>query len=139
MLRPYDLLENVLTDVEDGIRKGINVDILARKYSLSYRHLQRLFKFSFKQTLANYIRTRRLVESLHDLLGKEKKLVDIAIEYGFGYEQAYIRAFKREYGITPGQLRKSRHLVKAKLPLYLFERNKFPNGLFTVHFLDKVL
>ena len=141
MLRPYDLLENVLIDVEKGIRvrAGINVGILAKRYSLSYRHIQRIFKTAFKQTLADYIRSRRLVASLDDLLKTDLKLFDIALEYGFGYEQTYIRAFKREYGITPGHLRKSKHFVKTKLLLYLFEKNKFPNGLFTVHFLDGIL
>ena len=139
MLRPYDLMENVLYDVEKGIRAGINVDILAKRYSLSYRHLQRIFKTAFKQTLAEYIRSRKLAASLDDLLKKDLKIFDIALEYGFGYEQTYIRAFKHEYGITPGHLRKSRHFVKTKLPLYLFDKSKFPNGLFTVHFLDGIL
>ena len=139
MLRPYDLLENILIDIERGIRKGINVGILAKKYSLSYRHLQRLFKFTFKQSLADYIRSRRLVESLKDLLKTDTRLIDIAIEYGFDYDQVYIRAFKREFGMTPGKLRKSKQLVKTKLPLHLFNKKKFPNGLFIVYFLERIL
>jgi AraC family transcriptional regulator len=139
MIRPYDLLETVLIDVEKGIRSDINVDILAKRYSLSYRHLQRIFKTAFKQTLADYIRSRKLAASLDDLFKTDLKLFAIALEYGFGYEQTYIRAFKREYGITPGHLRKSRHFARTKLPLYLYEKNKFPNGLFTIHFLDGIL
>jgi len=121
-------LENVLIDVEEGIREGINVDILAKRYSLSYRHLQRLFKLSFKQSLADYIRSRRLVESLSDLLKTDRKLIDIALEFGFEYDQSYIRAFKREFGMTPGNFRKVRHFDKAKLPLYLFDENKFASA-----------
>jgi len=126
MTGTFNLLENVMIDVEDGIREGINVDILAKRYSLSYRHLQRLFKLSFKQSLADYIRSRRLVESLSDLLKTDRKLIDIALEFGFEYDQSYIRAFKREFGMTPGNLRKVRHFDKVKLPLYLFDENKFP-------------
>jgi AraC-like DNA-binding protein len=107
MLRLNDLFENVLIDVEKGLRAGINFDILAKRYSLSYRHLQRIFKSAFKQTLADYIRSRKLAASFNDLLKTDSKLFNIALEYGFDYEQTYIRAFKREYGITPGHLRKS--------------------------------
>jgi len=129
MLRPYDLLENVLIDIEGSISKGINSDILAKKYSLSYRHLQRLFKFAFRQSLAGYIRSRKLAASLDDLLKTDAKLLDIALNYGFSYEQSYLNAFKREFGITPGDLRKSGHIVKVKPPLHLFDGNKFSDGL----------
>jgi AraC family transcriptional regulator len=129
LLRPYDLLENVLICIEEGIRKGITSDILAEKYTLSYRHLHRLFKFAFRQTLAGYIRSRKLTASLDDLLKSNVNLLDIALTYGFCYEQTYINAFKREFGITPGDLRKSMHIVKVKPPLHLFNANKFPDGL----------
>jgi len=129
MLKPYDLLENVLIDVEKGIKKGINSDILAEKYSLSEGHLRRLFRFAFKQPLPGYIHSRRLTASLDDLLKTESKIIDIALDNGFEYEQSYIRAFKREFGITPGELRKSGRIVKVKPPLHLFDENKFSDGL----------
>ena len=139
MLRTYDLFENVLIDIEKGIRDGINSNILAQKYSLSEGHLRRLFKFTFKQSLSDYIRSRRLIESLNDLFKTDAKLIDIALEYGFGYEQSFIRAFKLEFGMTPGELRKAGHFVKARLPLHLFDEEKFSNGLFMVYFLGKIL
>ena len=129
MLRPYDLLENVLTDIEKGIREGINSDSLAEKYTLSERHLRKLFKFAFKQSLGGYIRSRKLAASLEDLLKTDSNILDIALEYDFDYEQSYINAFKREFGITPGNLRKTGHIVKIKPPLHLFDENKFPDGL----------
>ena len=129
MLRPYDLLENILIDVEKDIQNDINVDILAGKYSLSNGHLRKIFRFAFKQTLAGYIRSRKLAASLYDLLNNDLNLLDIALVYGFGYEQSYIRAFKSEYGVTPGDLRKSGKIVKVKPPLYLFDDNKMNDGL----------
>jgi AraC family transcriptional regulator len=115
MLRQYDLLENVLIDIEKGIREGINSDILAEKYTLSERHLRKLFKFAFKQPLGGYIRSRRLAASLDDLLKTDFNILDIAIEHGFEYEQSYRRAFKREFGITPGNLRKAGHIANRRI------------------------
>ena len=129
MLRPYDLLENVLIDIEKGIRKGINSGLLAEKYTLSERHLRKLFKFAFKQSLGGYIRSRKLAVSLDDLLKIDSNILDIALVYNFEYEQSYIKAFKREFGITPGNFRKSGHIVKIKPPLHLFAENKFSDGL----------
>ena len=130
VLRPYDLLENLLTEIEKGIREGINTDILAQKFSLSERHLRRLFTFAFNQPLAGYIRSRKLAASLDDLLKTEFNILDISLEYDFDYEWSYIRAFKREFGVTPGDYRKSGQIVKVKPPLHLFDENKMPDGLF---------
>jgi AraC-like DNA-binding protein len=113
MLRQYDLLENVLIDIENAVREGINSDILAEKYTLSERHLRKLFKFAFKQPLGGYIRSRRLAASLDDLLKTNFNILDIALEYGFEYEQSYRRAFKHEFGITPGEYRKAGHIVNS--------------------------
>jgi len=129
MLRPYDLLENVLIDIEKGIRDGVNLDFLAEKYFISEGHLRRLFRFAFKQPLPGYIRTRRLMASLDDLLKTDSKILNIALDFGFDYEQSYIRAFRREFGMTPGDLRKSGQIIKVKPPLHLFNENKFSDGL----------
>jgi AraC family transcriptional regulator len=123
MLRTYDFFENLLIDIEKGIRDGINSNILAQKYSISESHLRRLFKITFKQPLSGYIRSCRLAESLNDLFKTDAKLIYIALEYGFEYEQTYIRAFKCEFGITPGELRKERHFVKARRPLNQYKQN----------------
>ena len=124
MLRPYDLLENVLIDIEDGIGKCIDSGILAKRYALSERHLRRVFTFAFKQSLAGYIRSRKLAASLDDLLKTDSNILDIALKYGFCFEQPYINAFKREFGMTPGSFRKSGRIVKVKPPLHLFNENK---------------
>ena len=110
--RQYDLLENILIDIEKGVKEGVNLNTLAEKYALSERHLRRLFKFAFKQTLAGYIRSRKLAASLDDLLKTDSTLFDIAFDYGFEYEQSYRRAFKHEFGITPGKYRKEGHIVE---------------------------
>jgi len=117
MIRKYDLLKNVLTDIEEGIRDGINTDSIARKYTLSSIHLQRLFRFAFKKSIGAYIRSRRLTASLESLLNTNYNLINIALEYGFEYEQSFLRSFKREFGVTPGFIRKTRQTVKVTPPL----------------------
>ena len=130
MLRPYDLFENILREIENGIREGINTEILAEKYPLSESYLRKLFKFAFKQSIAGYIRSRKLSASLDELLKTNLNIIDIALNYGFDYEQSYIRTFKREFGITPGDLRKTGAIVKVTPPLHLFNAKKALDGVF---------
>jgi len=119
MKNTHDLLINVLVDIEEGIRNGINTDIIAKKHALSQIHLRRLFSFAFKRPISGYIRSRMLAESLNDLLYTDKKIIDIAFEYGFGYENSYSRSFKREFGISPNNLRKTGQIIKIQPPLRL--------------------
>jgi len=130
MPKPYELLEKVLLDIETGIKEGINADILAKKYELSDRHLRRLFKFAFNQSLGEYIRSRKLTASLDDLLEADFNVLDVALEYGFEHEASYNRSFKREFGVAPGEMRKKGQVVKVKPPLYLFDKNKLDGNLF---------
>jgi AraC family transcriptional regulator len=130
MLKPYKLLENVLIEIEEGIKEEINGKILAEKFSMSEVHLRRLFHFAFKQPLAKYIRSRKLSASIDDLLSSNFNVLDIALEYCFEYESSYIKAFKREFGITPRKFSKSGKILKIKSPLHLFDENRIDDNLF---------
>jgi len=121
MIEHIELLKNVLIEIEGHTNENINSYVLAQKFSLSQGHLRRLFSFAFKQSIGNYIRSRKLAASLDDLFKTNFNILNIALEYGYNYERTYIRAFRREFGITPGKLRKSGQIVKAKPPIHLLE------------------
>jgi AraC family transcriptional regulator len=122
-----DLLENVLNEIENRIKEDINSNVLADNAGISSVHLQRLFKFAFDQPLGSYIRSRKLTASLESLLNTGYKVVNIAHEYGFEYEQSFLRSFKREFGITPSIIRKTNHAVKVTPPLNLLGSKIFEN------------
>jgi len=118
-----NLLKDILDVIEKNLKEDINVGILACEFDISTRHLQRLFKLTFRQTVGLYIRYRKLAASIDDLLNTNLNVLNIALDYGFEYEQSYIRSFKREYGITPGDLRKRGKISEIKPPLRLFINN----------------
>jgi len=127
MQKPNDLLESVLNEIEKRIKEDINADFLADNAGFSSIHLQRLFKFAFNQSLGAYIRSRKLTASLESLFNTDFKIVSIALEYGFEYEQSYVRSFKREFGVTPGIIRKTGQIVKVTPPLNLHDATLFEN------------
>jgi AraC family transcriptional regulator len=129
MLKPYDLLNNVLDEIESKLKDDIDCNYLADKFSISSSHLRRLFKIAFKQSIGTYIRSRKLAASIGDLLKTDQNILDIALDYGFEYEQSYIRAFKSEFGLTPGDLRKTGQFIQINPPLHLFNSNKIEDGV----------
>lgn len=128
MLQPYDLMEQLLSAIEDHITETVTISDLSERFYISSVHLQRLFKFAFGIPLAGYIRSRKLAASVEKLLSTDYRIIDIANEYGFAHEQAYIRAFKKEYHITPGELRRLGTVIKVLPPLQIFPENKLQNG-----------
>jgi len=130
MHKPYELLESLLCNIEERLTEDINTDALADEYALSATHLRRLFQFAFNQTIGAYIRSRKLSASIDNIINSNLNILDIAILYGFEYEQTYIRSFKREFGITPGDLRKTGQIIKIKPPLHLFDSNRLADGAF---------
>jgi AraC-like DNA-binding protein len=117
MSKPNDVLEGVLAEIENSLKSGINANTLADGFSLSSVHLQRLFKQTFRKSIGAYIRSRKLSASIGDLLYSGLNVQDIALDYGFSYEQAYILSFRREFGFTPGDLRRNRQFVRTTPPL----------------------
>ena len=71
---------------------------------LSPYYFQRLFKRLVKRTVFEYIRLRRLAQAAQDLQDS-KRIVDIAVEYGFSSHANFTRAFKDAYHITPEEYR----------------------------------
>ncbi|MCL2377149.1 MAG: helix-turn-helix domain-containing protein [Defluviitaleaceae bacterium] len=124
------MLEHALFEIEKDIKGKLNAESLAKAVSMSSAHLQRLFRLAFERSLANYIRSRKLAASLEVLLKTDFKVIDIAGEYGFEYEQSYIRAFKREFGVTPGEARSAGDIIEVTPPLRLIDKNKFDEDLF---------
>ncbi|MCL2175157.1 MAG: glycoside hydrolase family 11 protein [Treponema sp.] len=123
MQKSFAMLENVLIEIEDGLKVDVDTEYLADKFNMSQTHLRRLFKVAFGQSLGTYIRSRKMASSIDDLLKTNFNILDIAFEYGLGYEQSYIRSFKREYGLTPGDLRKIKNddKIKRMSPIRLFD------------------
>jgi len=123
MSKQYELLEKILADIEADV-KNVNPKSLSNKYFLSEVHLRRLFRYAFRLSISAYIRSRRLAASLNELLTTDAKILSIALDYGFEFEQSYIRTFKREFGVTPGAVRMSKKAVHIKPPVQFFHTDR---------------
>jgi AraC family transcriptional regulator len=104
-------LARVVDRIERSLSVQLSLDDLAREAGLSKFHLHRVFRALTGYPLADYVRRRRLSETLTPLLGTNRTVLDIAVESGFEYEQSYIRAFRACWGISPGKCRKERLIV----------------------------
>jgi AraC family transcriptional regulator len=68
-------------------------------------HLSRAFAMTTGQSLSGYIRARRLSEAAKAIAAGVPNLLDVALEAGYGSHEAFTRAFRQYFGITPDELR----------------------------------
>lgn len=122
----YKLLESVLNTIEQ--ESSMSIETLAKRHYISSIHLKRIFKFAFSKSMGQYMRARKLAKSMEDLMDRDKRLIDIAYQYGFEFEQSYIRSFKQVFGITPGDFRKEGGILKITPPIKL-QGNKLGTGI----------
>lgn len=91
--------------VEHHLKDQITVSDMAEAVSYSLYHFCRVFNRVVHHTPYDYLIRRRLSESARALVETEKRVIDIALDYGFNSPETFSRAFKRLFGLPPLQWR----------------------------------
>lgn len=79
---------------------------IARKLNLHPKKMSAGFKMMFGENFSKAALEKRIEKAKHLLRGTEMSLENIAFETGYCNTSAFIRAFRRETGITPANYRK---------------------------------
>lgn len=108
--RPIDatLLERARRLIQvELFSPGLDVDMLCKALGVSRSRLYRLFEPA--GGVAHYIRARRLLDAHISLADtrNHRRIADIAADRGFMDAAEFSRAFKREFGYTPSDVRRS--------------------------------
>jgi len=90
---------------------AFNVQKVAHRLSCSREHLTRQFREATGVSAGDYITQHRLGMSASLLRQTDHKLEVIAHQCGFASANYFCRAFRKRYGITPAQFRRTPWLV----------------------------
>jgi AraC-like DNA-binding protein len=86
---------------------NLSVDDLAAKFSCSRRHLNRLFHQHFGLSITSLRMELRLLKAVSLLRNPREKIINVAEQCGFNHLGLFNTCFKKRYGASPGQWRKS--------------------------------
>ena len=75
---------------------------LSRRYAIGRRTLERLFRNETGMSFGMWKQKARLSDAVR-LLAEGRSVTDTALESGYSSVSAFIAAFKRTFGCTPGQ------------------------------------
>ncbi len=83
---------------------------LADHLDVSVNYLSRFFKSAMKVNYLDMVNDLRMNRATDLLEHTDMNIADVATQCGFDQDMSFRRAFKRRYGITPGQYRKSKSM-----------------------------
>ena len=112
-MHAWEAIEGALDFIEEHLQEDISTEALAQSAGLSPFYFQRLFKRLTGRPVLEYVKMRRLAMAVSALADREKRILDVAVEYGFSSHAAFTRAFKEAYGELPTEYRR-RHMCGAK-------------------------
>ena len=103
--------------IEAHLREDLSICTVAQQAALSPYYFQKGFAMLCGMTVGEYIRQRRLSAAGLEVLMTDRKIIDIALEFGYDAPDSFTKAFARFHGVTPAALRKSGGAVRSFAPL----------------------
>jgi AraC family transcriptional regulator len=95
--------------IESHFESDISLEEISQAAGLSRYHLSRIFGLVTGQSISSYIRGRRLSGAALALIGGSSTILEVALDAGYGSHEAFTRAFRDLFGVTPDEVRKQGH------------------------------
>ena len=122
----YSFLQNILEFIDEHITEEISAEQLAKLAGFSTWHFCRVFQWRTGYSVMGYVRSRRLAFAASEL-NSGRKILDVALEYGFETHSGFSKAFRRYFGCPPEVYRLHAHCCRP-LPPSLPDMEKYPIG-----------
>jgi AraC-like DNA-binding protein/predicted transcriptional regulator YdeE len=110
-------MNDVIEHIEENLQEPIAYEKVARIVGCSVYEFFRIFSFMTGVSLAEYIRRRRLSQSVFDIQNSGEKIIDIALKYCYESPTSFAKAFKDLHGVTPSAARKTGVALKTFPPI----------------------
>jgi AraC-like DNA-binding protein len=96
-----DRLRQFISQMPESELTDLSLDQMAKLLHCCERHASRLFQEVCGKRFLTYVSELRLKRSCHLLLQGRLKIIDIALESGYGSLAHFNYAFKKRFGMTP--------------------------------------
>jgi AraC family transcriptional regulator len=95
----------VLGHIRQRLDDPLEPEELARLVNMAVFHFYKVFRLVVGQSLQCYIRSLRLYRAADQLTASDQTILDIAVAANYQSHEAFTRAFKRAFGVTPSIFR----------------------------------
>ena len=105
--------------IEQHLTEELNIGEIAERAALSPFYYQRIFGALCGMTVGEYIRARRMTAAAQELACSGRKVIDIALKYGYDAPDSFTKAFQRFHGITPAAAREPGAPLRSLAPVHI--------------------
>ncbi len=107
--------QKALWFIESHLGEALTLDEIANVAGISRFHLVRAFAAATGLPVMRYVRARRLSEAARALAGGAPDILGLALDADYGSHEAFTRAFRDHFGVTPEAVRTAAHLDNLEL------------------------
>ena len=107
--------QKALWFIESHLADALTLDEVASIAGISRFHLVRAFAAATGLPVMRYVRARRLSEAARALANGAPDILAVALDADYGSHEAFTRAFRDYFGVTPEAVRASSHLDHLQL------------------------
>jgi AraC family transcriptional regulator len=112
VVRPVD---RAIWYIETHLDSNASLEDIASHACVSKHHLLRAFAAATGLSIMRYVRSRRLSAAARRLAQGSPDILAIAMDTGYSSHEAFTRAFRDQFGLTPGEVRAQAHLNNVSL------------------------
>jgi AraC family transcriptional regulator len=112
---PMNPAQKALWFIERHLANELTLDEIAGVGEVSRYHMVRAFAAATGLSVMRYVRARRLSEAARALANGAPDILQLALEADYGSHEAFTRAFRDYFGVTPEMVRSSARLDHIKL------------------------
>lgn len=110
-------ISKAINYIESHITEELTIADIAEQAIISPYYFQKGFSMLCGLTVGEYVKKRRLTLAGCELISTDKKIIDIALEYGYDSPDSFTKAFLRFHDATPTAIRKGEAMIKSFAPL----------------------
>src|SRR3954464_3878758 len=99
--------QKALWYIESHLAQPLNLDEVAAIAGVSRFHMVRAFAATTGLSVMRYVRARRLSEAARALANGASDILRVALDADYGSHEAFTRAFRDRFGVTPEMVRGS--------------------------------
>ncbi|MDN3579512.1 helix-turn-helix domain-containing protein [Mucilaginibacter flavus] len=109
--KAMDILQYVQHNIYNP--EKLKADVISNTFNISEAYMGRYFKKHANETLQQYITNYKTKLIEHRLQFSDKRLTEIAAEFGFTDESHFNKFFRKQKGQSPKEYRKAVQLARA--------------------------
>lgn len=103
----HSIIAKVEQMVEENLEKNVGLVQISEKLYFNSCYLSKLYKASRGINLSDYIAERKMERAKHLLADPDIKVQSIGERMGYSSPANFIRSFKKYYGMTPNEYRRT--------------------------------